>query len=171
MEKEKVETPEKEEQETQQPESDKKQEAQKVKGKNLDYIRLYADFENYRRRTSEERLKWTTQTKSLLLKRLLPIIDNLERAIENAGKEEATHTHESLTLLLENTRAIFTAEGVKPMDIAPGSPFDVKECEALSTLPPQKEEEKGTIAQIVEKGYLLNHQTLRIAKVIIYSHE
>jgi molecular chaperone GrpE len=129
------------------------------------YVRLYAEFENHRRRTSKEKLEMIQGANEQLLRSLLPVLDDFERAekaLQLANKES-----EGFALIQNKYRKILEQYGVKPMETTPGSPFDADLHEAITQVPVEDVTKKGKIVDVVEKGYLLNDKVIRFAKVVI----
>ncbi len=130
------------------------------------YVRLYAEFENHRRRTSREKLDMIQGANEQLLRALLPVLDDFERA-EKAYRELNMKESEGFLLIRNKYNKILEQYGVKPMDSAPGAPFDADLHEAITQVPVTDETQKGKIVEVVEKGYLLNEKVIRFAKVVI----
>ena len=130
------------------------------------YVRLYAEFENHRRRTSKEKLEMIQGANEQLLRALLPVLDDFERA-EKAYREVNNKESEGFLLILNKYQKILEQYGVKTMDSAPGVFFDADLHEAITQVPVQDEKQKGKIVEVVEKGYLLNDKVIRFAKVVI----
>ena len=127
------------------------------------FLRLYAEFENYRRRTAKERLELIQNANENLMKALLPVTDDFERA-EKALKEAAPKESEGITLVVNKFRKILEQNGLKIMDTSSGN-FDPDFHEAITQVPvPDK---TGKIIDVVEKGYLLNDKVIRHAKVVV----
>ncbi|WKN29834.1 nucleotide exchange factor GrpE [Porifericola rhodea] len=132
------------------------------------YLRLYAEFENYRKRTSKERLDLVKTANEDLLQDLLPVVDDLERSLQVfENKEEVAPMHEGVTLIHQKFHKVLTQKGLKTMEVGPGSDFDSDYHEAVAQTPAPKEELKGKIVDVVEKGYFLGEKVLRFAKVVI----
>ncbi len=130
------------------------------------YVRLYAEFENHRRRTSREKRDMIQGANEQLLRALLPVLDDFERA-EKAYREMNNKESEGFLLIQNKYQKILEQYGVKPMDSAAGASFDADLHEAITQVPVQDEKQKGTIVEVVEKGYLLNEKVIRFAKVVI----
>jgi len=127
------------------------------------YLRLYAEFENFRRRTAKERLELIQNANEQLMKALLPVTDDFDRA-EKAFKEAAPKESEGIALVLNKFRKILEQNGLKIMDTSSGE-FDPDLHEAITQVPvPDK---TGKIIDVVEKGYLLNDKVIRHAKVVV----
>lgn len=132
------------------------------------YLRLYAEFDNHRRRSAKEKLEMIQSANEQLLKTLLPVVDDFERA-EKLFKEKSDKESEGFFLIQNKFRKILEQYSVKPMDVAHGSEFNPDLHEAITQIPATEEKLKGKIMDVVEKGYLLNDKVIRFAKVIVGS--
>ncbi len=133
------------------------------------YLRLYADFENFRRRTSKEKMEYLKSANEEIIKAIIPIIDDFERAQKStATVEDAAVVKEGMQLIYNKLYKVLEQKGLKPMDSV-GKPFDSDLHESITQIPAPKEELKGKVVDEVEKGYFLNEKVLRFAKVIIGS--
>jgi len=130
------------------------------------YVRLYAEFDNHRRRTSKEKLELILNANEQLIGALLPIIDDFERA-EKSNIETAPNGVEGFLLIKNKLSKVLDQYGVKPMEIAPESDFNPDFHEAITQVPAPDEKLKGKIVDVIEKGYLLNDKVIRFAKVVI----
>ena len=132
------------------------------------YLRLYAEFENYRRRTSKERLDLVKTANEELILDLLSVVDDLERSLQIfEDKEEVAPMYEGIKLVHQKFSKVLTQKGLKPMEIGPGSDFDSEYHEAVAQTPAPEDKFKGKIVDVVEKGYFLGEKVLRYAKVVI----
>lgn len=130
-----------------------------------DYVRLLAEFENYKTRSQKEQLYWIKQANKKLLAVLIPILDDFERAL--ATSVEKGETQEGMQLIYQKFSTLLNGEGLKVLTTAIGDDFDPAHHEALATIPNTDEKKKGKIAQIINKGYQLNEEIIRFAKVIV----
>jgi molecular chaperone GrpE len=131
------------------------------------YLRLYSDFDNYRKRTAKERIELIGSASEEVVKSLLPVIDDLERAIKNNEKAtDISAVNEGINLVAQKFRNILTQKGLEVMDTT-GKPFDVDLHEAITNIPAPSEDLKGKVVDEVEKGYLLNGKVIRYAKVVV----
>ncbi len=132
------------------------------------HLRLYSEFENYRRRTAKERLELISTASEELIKDLLPILDDFERAFK-ASNEDKTEGNpdEGVRLIYNKMVKILGSKGLKPMEGLIGKPFDAETQEAITQIPAPNDELKGKIVDVVEKGYLLGEKVIRYAKVVI----
>lgn len=133
------------------------------------YIRLYAEFENYRHRTSREKLALVGTATEGLMKDLLPVVDDFERslkAMETA--QDVGSLKEGVDLVYQKFLKVLIQKGLKPME-AIGKDFDAEFHEAITQIPAPGPEMKGKVVDEVEKGYSLQDKTIRFAKVVIGS--
>jgi molecular chaperone GrpE len=132
------------------------------------YVRLYAEFDNHRRRTSREKLDLIQSAGEQIIKALLPVADDFERA-EKAFKERNDKEAEGFFLIQNKFMKVLEGQGVKAMDTQRQSDFNPDLHEAITQVPAQDEKLKGKIMDVVEKGYLLNEKVIRFAKVVVGS--
>lgn len=131
------------------------------------YIRLYSEFENYRKRTAKEKIDIITNASENLLKEILPVIDDFERAIiNNKEVKEAKTIKEGFELIYNKLYKTLTNQNLKPMD-ALHKEFDPDIHEAITKVPAPKKKLKGKIIDVIEKGYTINDKVIRFAKVVI----
>jgi len=131
------------------------------------FLRLYAEFENFRKRTNKERLDIITNANAELLKDLIPVIDDFERAIaNNKDSEDVVAIKEGFSLIYNKYKGILESKGLEPME-SEGKVFDSEIHEAVANLPTDDKKLKGKVIEAIEKGYLLNEQVLRYAKVVV----
>ena len=139
--------------------------AQRERDEYLDLARrTQADFENYRKRAAREAALSGQRAKSGLVRELLPVVDNLERALASAGHDEQ-HLAEGVRLVHSELIAVLERNGVEPFDPR-GERFDPEEHEALS-MRSEDGAESGTVLDVVEKGYRANGTVLRPARVVV----
>ncbi|MGI9542216.1 MAG: nucleotide exchange factor GrpE [Cyclobacteriaceae bacterium] len=131
------------------------------------YLRLYSEFENFRRRTAKERLDLIKTANQDLMVALLPVLDDLERAMNAAGDQEAKALVEGMELIQQKFSKILNQKGLKLMPDGVGKDFDAELHEAISQIPAPKKKLKNKIVDVVEKGYLLEDKVIRYAKVVI----
>lgn len=134
------------------------------------YIRLYADFENLRRRSAKEKIEQTKLANEGLLKDLLPILDDFERALkafEDAEDKDAVK--EGVKLIQDKFGKTLLTKGLKPMDSTIGKDFDVEEHESIAQVPAPSEDQKGKVIDEIERGYYLHDKVVRFAKVVVGS--
>lgn len=131
------------------------------------YIRLLAEFENYKRRTAKERIEFFKVAGQDLIKDLLPALDDIERAdqvIQESKDLEATK--QGLQLISEKVKHILSSKGLKEIDCKEKD-FDVDFMESITEIPAPTDQLKGKVIEVVQKGYTLNEKIIRYAKVIV----
>ncbi|HEY4323664.1 MAG TPA: nucleotide exchange factor GrpE [Mucilaginibacter sp.] len=131
------------------------------------YLRLYAEFDNFRRRTIKEREDARKMEGKDVIVSLLPVLDDFERALramENAT--DVAPVKEGVTLVQQKLKNILSQKGLKAMESI-GSSFDPDLQEAITNIPAPTEEMKGKVVDEMEKGYTLNDKVIRFAKVIV----
>ena len=132
------------------------------------YLRLYSDFENFRKRTAKERIDLIKTASEEVLKDLIPVVDDFERATKAAEKEVDTlKIQEGNQLIFHKLVKILESKGLKPMEELIGQPFNPDTQEAITQIPSPSPEFKGAVVDVVEKGYFLGEKVVRFAKVVI----
>lgn len=140
---------------------------QKLIEMNDKYLRLYSDFENYRKRTSKEKLDMIKFASEDTIKDLLPIIDDYERAMEDIDNQDISDTtKEGLRLIYSKLMNTLTQKGVKPIN-AKGELFDENIHEAITQIPAQCNEDKGRVIDEITKGYFMFDKVIRFSKVVV----
>lgn len=146
--------------ETEVSEEDKVQEmGEKLAELNDKYLRLYSEYENYRKRTNLEKADLLINGSREMMKAILPVIDDFERAL--AATED-----EGVKLIYNKMLKILEQKGLKAMEVK-GEKFDENLHEAITRIPAAEEAQKGLVVDVVEKGYYLNDKVLRYAKVVV----
>jgi molecular chaperone GrpE len=131
------------------------------------FVRLYAEFDNYRRRTNEEKLQLMATAGKDVISTMLPVLDNFERAIAtNENLDDITAIKEGFQLIYNMLKANLEAKGLKPME-SKGQDFNSDLHEAIANIPAPDTALKGKVMDDVEKGYYLNDKVLRFAKVVV----
>ena len=142
-------------------------EVEKYNDLNDRFIRLHAEFDNYRKRSNKEKVDLISSANAGLLKDLLPILDDFERGItNNVESTDITAVKEGFSLIYAKFNGIIDAKGMKVMDCK-NQVFDSEFHEAIGSLPVDDSELKGKIIQVVENGYTLNDKVIRFAKVLV----
>lgn len=131
------------------------------------YLRLFAEFDNYKRRTMKERLDIMKTAAQDTIVALLPVLDDFERAKRNAENENSTEVFsEGVHLVYQKLFSILHQQGLEAMNTN-GQPFDPELHEALTEIPAPTEELKGVVMDTIEKGYKLKDKIIRHAKVVV----
>ena len=128
------------------------------------YLRLAADFDNYRKRVAREHAELTTRANERILNELLPVLDDLERALEAAAEHEEAELEEGVRLVHRSLLGLVERHGLS--EIETEGAFDPHLHEALLTQPADSAEE-GSVLQVLQKGYRLGDRVLRPARVIV----
>ncbi|MEJ7645169.1 MAG: nucleotide exchange factor GrpE [Chryseolinea sp.] len=130
------------------------------------FIRLYSEFENFRRRTAKEKIEMIQSANESLLKTLLPVADDFERATK-AFKDKDVKELEGFLLIYNKFKKTLDQAGVKVMELKSGSYFNADLHEAITQIPVSDDSLVGKVVDVVENGYLLNEKVIRHAKVVI----
>lgn len=132
-----------------------------------DYIRLMAEFDNYRRRTSQEKLEIVSMASSETIKGMLPVLDDCERALAVLKESaDSAAAKEGTELIYHKLMAYLQSRGLAVIE-AKNQPFDTDLHEAVAQFPVQDEEMKGKVFDVVQTGYTLNGKVIRFAKVVV----
>lgn len=131
------------------------------------YLRLYSDFENFRKRTSKERIELISTASEDVLRDLIPVVDDFERAFKASEAEtDLVKIREGNQLIFQKLVRILEAKGLKVMGELVGNSFNPDTQEAITQIPAPSEELKGKVIDVVEKGYTLGDKVVRYAKVV-----
>ena len=128
------------------------------------YIRLSAEFDNYRKRTLKEKIELTKYASETILGKIIPFMDDFERAVKHM--EDCESTKSGIILIYEKLSTFLKQNGVKEIE-ALNQPFNVDVHEAVAKIPVHEEEKKGMIVDVVLKGYFLQDKVLRFSKVVV----
>ena len=132
------------------------------------YIRLMAEFDNYRRRTAKERLELIDTAGKGILEGFLPVVDDCERALEMLRKSEAGEAAIEGTEIIYNKRvAYLKSKGLNKMENVIGSEFNTDFHEAVAQFPAQDPAMKNKVIDVVQQGYMLGEKVVRFAKVVV----
>lgn len=131
------------------------------------YLRLSAEFDNYRKRTLKERIELTRHAGEQILEKILPVMDNFERALQSMQKAtDVPALREGVELIYGNFKDFLAQNGVKEMECL-HTDFNPDEQEAVTKIPAPTEELKGKVVDCVQKGYTLNDKIIRYPKVVV----
>lgn len=144
---------------------------EELQKKNLElndkYLRLTAEFDNYRKRTLKEKMELMKSAGESLLVNILPIVDNFERALKSMDEtKEVDAIKEGVNLIYNSFVEFMKTNGVKEIE-ALNKEFDVDEHEALTKIPAPDKKLKGKVVDVIEKGYKLNDKVIRYSKVVV----
>ena len=152
------------------------QEVQEVKEPTLEeqlaqekdkFLRLFAEFENYKKRTSRERIELFKTASQELMTALLPIMDDFERGLSEIKKVKDKQLLKGMELINNKLTTTLTQKGLTAIEVKAGDTFDVEIHEAITQIPAPSDDLKGKVVDTVEKGYRLGDKIIRFPKVII----
>lgn len=131
------------------------------------YLRIYSEFENFRRRTAKERLELISTASEGIISALLPVIDDFERAAKSTTEDARIEDlKEGYKLIHQKMVKTLEDKGMKKMEIEAGDDFDPDFHEAVTQIPAPEDEMKGKIVDVIENGYQLGEKVIRYAKVV-----
>ncbi|MFM1793163.1 MAG: hypothetical protein RLZZ252_1517 [Bacteroidota bacterium] len=132
------------------------------------YLRLYSEFDNYRKRTAKDRLEWMQTASKDLIVSLLPVVDDFERALKamDQASENNESAKEGILLIYNKLMGILQKSGLQSVSSI-GEVFDVEKHEAITQFAAPSEDLKGKVIDEVEKGYMLHDKIIRFAKVVV----
>ena len=146
------------------PLSDLKSDLEKEKDKNL---RLFAEFENFRKRTSKERIELFSTASEGVMSSLLPVLDDFDRALQEIEKSDESEHLKGILLISNKLRETLKSKGLKPVGTEKGDVFNADIHEAITQITAPTDDLKGKVIDIIEKGYLLGDKIIRFPKVVI----
>ncbi|MBW6497384.1 MAG: nucleotide exchange factor GrpE [Bacteroidales bacterium] len=139
----------------------------KVAEANEKHLRLFSEFDNYRKRTTRERIELLKSASAEMITALLPVVDDLERASSIAAAEaKGDAVAEGVTLILNKLKAILSQKGVEEIK-ANGEEFNTDYHEAITHIPATDKSQKGKVVEVIQKGYMLNEKVIRFARVVV----
>ena len=131
------------------------------------YVRLFAEFENFKKRTAKERLELFKTANSEVMSSLIPILDDYDRAIKQSDKIDLNDEINGLKLIFNKFIEILKSNGLSETKTLKGDVFDAEIHEAITQIPSKKPDEKGKIIDIIDKGYQLGEKIIRYPKVVV----
>jgi molecular chaperone GrpE len=138
-----------------------------VKEEKDKFLRLFAEFENYKKRTSKERLELYKTASQELMTALLPVIDDMDRASLEFSKSKEKGLVEGFSLIKNKTSEILKSQGLIIIEVKKGDEFDAEIHEAITQIPAQEKKMKGKVIDIIESGYKLGEKIIRYPKVVV----
>lgn len=130
------------------------------------YIRLYAEFENYKKRTSKEKMEFFQYANQDMMVSMLAVLDDFERALKEIAKNGNEADLKGVELIYQKFKSKLAEKGLKPIEVKAGDDFDVNFHEAITQIPAPSEDLKGKIVDVIETGYQLHDKVIRFAKVV-----
>ena len=130
------------------------------------FLRLFSEFDNFRKRTAKEKLDLTVTASENVIKDILPVLDDFERALQNMEKNGNEADMQGVTLIYNKLKDTLKKKGLEEIE-AMGSEFNTDEHEALTMIPAPEEDQKGKVLDVIQKGYKLNGKVIRFARVVV----
>jgi molecular chaperone GrpE len=131
------------------------------------FIRLFAEFENYKKRTSKERIDLFKTANQEVLQALLPVLDDFDRAMVEITKADNEILQKGVELIHEKLKSTLVSKGLEQMEVRAGDAFNADYAEAITQIPAPEEKLKGKIVDVLEKGYKLGDKIIRFPKVVL----
>lgn len=139
---------------------------QELDAKDDKYLRLFAEFENYKRRTSKERIELFKTASQDVMQSMLPVLDDFDRGMQEIKKSDDKSLVEGIELINNKLRETLKNKGLEVMSVKSGDVFDSELHEAITQISAPSEDMKGKIVDVVEKGYTLGDRIIRYPKVV-----
>ncbi|CAM3368322.1 Protein GrpE [Flavobacterium longum] len=130
------------------------------------FLRLFAEFENFKRRTAKERLELFKTANQEVLQAMLPVLDDFDRALVEIRKSEDETLLKGVELIHEKFKHTLTSKGLELVEVNVGDAFNADFAEAITQIPAPSEDLKGKIVDVLEKGYKLGDKIIRFPKVV-----
>ena len=130
------------------------------------YLRLFSEFDNHRKRTAKEKLDLTVTASENVIKDLLPVLDDFERALQNMEKNGNEADMQGVSLIYNKLKDTLKKKGLEEIE-AMDAEFNTDEHEALTMIPAPEENKKGKVLDVIQKGYKLNGKVIRFARVVV----
>lgn len=130
------------------------------------YIRLFAEFENYKKRTAKEKMEFFQFANQDMMVSMLGVLDDFERALKEMSKTGNESDLQGVELIYQKFKTKLSEKGLKSIEVKTGDDFDVNSHEAITQIPAPSEELKDKIVDVIETGYTLNDKVIRFAKVV-----
>lgn len=131
------------------------------------FLRLFAEFENYKKRTSRERMELFSTASEDVMKSLLPILDDFDRAYSEMSKSKDKDLLKGVKLISNKLKDTLKSKGLAEVEVKQGDVFNADNHEAITQIPAPSKDLKGKIIDVIEKGYALGDKVIRFPKVII----
>ncbi|MFP5436197.1 MAG: nucleotide exchange factor GrpE [Bacteroidia bacterium] len=131
------------------------------------FLRLFAEFENYKKRTSKERIDLFKTANQEVLQAMLPVLDDFDRALAQIAKSGDENALKGVELIHNKLKDTLVSKGLEQVELKAGDAFDADFAEAITQIPAPTEDLKGKIVDVVEKGYKLGDKIIRFPKVVL----
>lgn len=157
-----------ENQEVQQPELSVEEQLQEELAKEKDkFLRLFAEYDNFKKRTAKERIDLFKTANQEVLQSMLPVLDDFDRALIEIAKSQDESIIKGVELIHEKLKSTLFSKGLELVDVKIGDSFDADYAEAITQIPASSDDMKGKIVDVLEKGYKLGDKIIRFPKVVI----
>jgi len=157
-----------ENQEVQQPELTLEEQLQEDLAKEKDkFLRLFAEYDNFKKRTAKERIDLFKTANQEVLQSMLPVLDDFDRAIVEIAKSNEEVLVKGVELIHEKLKSTLISKGLEVVEVKVGDVFDADFAEAITQIPAPSDDLKGKIVDVIEKGYKLGDKIIRFPKVVI----
>ena len=130
------------------------------------FLRMFSEFDNFRKRTAKEKLDLTATASENVIKDILPVLDDFERALQNMEKNGNEADLQGVTLIYNKLKNTLRNKGLEEIE-AMDAEFNTDEHEALTMIPAPEEDKKGKVLDVIQKGYKLNGKVIRFARVVV----
>jgi molecular chaperone GrpE len=131
------------------------------------FLRLFAEFENYKKRVSKERIELFKTANQDVIQALLPVVDDFDRALAEIGKSEDNELFKGVELISNKLKETLKSKGLENLDTKKGDSFDADIHDAVTQIPAPSDDMKGKIVDVIEKGYKLGDKIIRYPKVVV----
>ena len=131
------------------------------------FLRLFAEFENYKKRTAKERIDLFRTANQEVLQAMLPVLDDFDRAWAQISKTQEEALLTGVQLIHDKLKSTLVAKGLEEVEVKVGDAFDADFAEAITQIPAPSDDLKGKIVDVIEKGYKLGDKIIRFPKVVI----
>ena len=131
------------------------------------FLRLFAEFENYKRRTSKERIELFSTASQDVIQALLPVLDDFDRAMVEISKHEGSELSKGVELIKNKLNTTLQQKGLRIVEVNKGDDFNADNHEAVTQIPAPSDDLKGKVIDVIEQGYKLGEKVIRFPKVVI----
>lgn len=131
------------------------------------FLRLFAEFENYKKRTTKERIDLFKTANQEVLQAMLPVLDDFDRAWSQISKSQEEALVTGVQLIHDKLKSTLVSKGLEEVEVKPGDAFDADFAEAITQIPAPSDDLKGKVVDVIEKGYKLGDKIIRYPKVVV----
>ena len=131
------------------------------------FLRLFAEFENYKKRTSKERMDLFKTANQEVIIAMLPVVDDFERAMKELSKEQDSELYKGVSLIQNKFIGVLKSKGLEEVVVSAGDTFDSEMHDAITQIPAPDKKMKGKVIDVIEKGFQLGDKIIRHPKVVV----